>query len=78
MARIVSARETRRILDGEVRDGVEGVRRQRDLERRQQQAEGSSGLSLGVTPRQVDLHLEVGAQWPDREDVHAAHTLQIA
>ena len=35
------------------------------------------GLSLGVTPLQVDLHLGVAAHWPDREDVHATHTLQI-
>ena len=35
------------------------------------------GLSLGVTPIHVDLHLVVGAEWPDREDVHAAHSLQV-
>ena len=40
-------------------------------------SKGSSGLSLGVTPLQVDLHLGVAAHWPDREDVHATHTLQI-
>ncbi len=35
------------------------------------------GRALGVTPLDVDLHLVVGAEWPDREDVHPAHTLQV-
>ena len=41
-------------------------------------SEGSSVLSLGVTPPgEIDLHVVVGVSWPDREDVHAAHTLQV-
>ena len=34
-------------------------------------------VSRHDTPNEIGLHVVVGVQWPDREDVHPAHALKV-